>query len=255
MIVLLDTETHSVKNPRAIEVAFGTIESLEGINNMDMFYERCDPGVPIDISASAIHDIVDSDVKGMPTFKDGGLYDIIQGFNTPENYLVAHNAPFDIMVLKNEGIDIKMKVIDTLRCTKKLLMKTSCEEFNMQYLKYYLKLHEEDVPEQLKPFVGRAHGAAADVVTLFLLFRRLAARYSLEELRKITEENIIYDFVPMGKHKGKHIMDVVANNRGYANWVFKNMDDPDVVASFKYWTAALRNKNKEKEEEKNEPKK
>jgi DNA polymerase III epsilon subunit-like protein len=245
MILLVDTETTGMKNPRAVEVAIGVIKSLDKINEIELTTARFDPGVPIDTSASAVHDIVRKDIDGLSPFGNEPLGEMYKQANVEENYVIAHNAPYDLEVIKNEGIENKMKVIDTLRCAKRLLMDTPCEEYKLQYLKYYLKLNEEVIPEQIEKYSGKAHGAAADVVTLYLLFRRLASKYSLDELADMTKADIIYKVMPFGKHKGVPIPDILAKNRGYSSWVFREMEDRDVVASFKYYSKAASNKAKE----------
>ncbi len=242
MILLVDTETHSLESPRVIEAAIGVIH--DETDEVELHAERFNPGVPVSIKASAIHDIVDGDLAGLTPFKESLLGDMYVEANIPENYVVAHNAPFDLEAIKNEGIETKMSVIDTLRCCKHLLMDTACEEYNMQYLKYFLKLNEDPVPEALKKYLGKAHGAAADVVTLYLLFRRLASKHSLEALAALTQKTVIYNKMPFGKHKGKAIAEIIANNKGYVVWVRNNLDDRDIIASFNYHSKVASNRPK-----------
>lgn len=241
MIILLDTETNCLENPRVIEAALGVQDSD---NNIELYTERFNPGVPISTKASAIHDIVDNDIAGLPTFKDSKLGEMYMNLNTPENYMVAHNAPFDLQAINNEGIDTKMQVIDTLRCCKHILADTICEEYNLQYLKYYLKLNEDVVPESLQQYAGKAHGAAADVVTLYLLFKRMVSKYGLSHLIELSNKTIIYNKMPFGKYKGELILKIVNENRGYANWALKNIEDKDIQASFKYYVKVANNRGR-----------
>lgn len=236
MIILLDTETTGLDKPRIVDVSVGLIWDLDTINDVAITGQICKPPVPIDIKAMSVHNITNEMVDGCFPFEDTGIYQTIVEHNKPDNIFVAHNAKFDLEVLKNEGIDCVARVIDTYKCCKKFFMDLPDVELNLQYLKYYLKLYLEDVPETIEEYAGAAHGAAADVVTLFLLFRRMVAKHGVDELIKISETPLLYTNMPFGKHKGRNIQYLVLSDKGYTNWVFKNIADEDVQYSFKYWT-------------------
>lgn len=241
MIIVLDTETTGLEKPRVVEMAMGLIEDIASIDAMTVARGRFLPPVPIDVKAMSIHGITNEMVDGLDPFAGSPLYKSLEKLNTPDNVFVIHNAKFDLEVLRNEGIEPRARVVDTYKCCKKFFMEYPNVEMNLQFLKYYMKLYQEDVPEQIAKYAGAAHGAAADVVTLFLLFRRMVVKHTISELIEISANPVLYLKMPYGKHKGRPIQELIANDKGYTNWVYKNMEDEDILYSFKYWAKAAAN--------------
>ncbi|MDP3013037.1 MAG: 3'-5' exonuclease [Candidatus Subteraquimicrobiales bacterium] len=234
MIVILDTETTSLKDPRVVEAAIAIIPKHGDLNAVSMMSERYKPPVPIEIGAMATHGITEDDVENSPKFEEGEIIKWLNENNTEDNIMVIHNASFDLGVLKNEGVEIKMKIIDTLRCCKKIFMNMPNVEVNLQYLKYYLFLYREEKPPAIQEASADAHSAGGDVATLYLMFRRMVNRYGLDELVEMSSKPVFYEIMPFGKHKGKRISDMVQKEKGYVTWALKEMDDQDVLYTIKY---------------------
>ena len=235
MILIIDTETTGMDNPRVVEIAVAEIPDIGNMDDVTMMVQRVKPPVEIEIGAMATHNITDEMLEDCPEYANTDICDYLINANNPSTTVVIHNANYDLGVLKNEGLENNMMVIDTLKCCKVAFMGNHSVEMNLQYLKYLLKLHKEEVPQPLTAYSGTAHGAAADVVTLYLLFRRMLKRYSLEWMINTTANPILYEAMPFGKHKGVPIRELAAKDRGYALWVLKNIDDQDILYSFKYW--------------------
>jgi len=212
-IIILDTETTD-KDPdnRLVQLAYKNLETGE------IVVEYFKPHVPITFGAMAVHHITNEMVKDKPLFIDSEHYKKINQL-LPENILVAHNAPFDIQVLKNEGIEIGRN-IDTLRIARHLL---DSEQYSLQYLRYSLGLNVE----------GLAHDALGDVLVLESLFNHLKEEVkkqfelSTEEeiINKLLELNdmpVLLETMIFGKHKGKSFADVAQTDKSYLQWLYNS---------------------------------
>lgn len=241
MILILDTETTAVEKARVVEIAVGIIKDANNMDSISIIYDRFKPPEPITVKAMSVHGITNEQVENLGPFAESRIYNDLLDFNVEDNIVVAHNAKFDLGVLANEGIVNGMRVIDTYRCCKHIFKDRLDGELNLQYLKYYLGLYNEPIPDSIKEVANeKAHSAVGDVLTLYLMLRRMLAKYTLEDLLRMTREPILYNLMPFGKHKGKPIGEIVATERGYVNWAFKNIDDDDVLYTFKCATKGER---------------
>lgn len=212
-IIILDTETTDKDpNNRLVQLAY------KNLNTGEIVAEYFKPPVPITFGAMAVHHITNEMVENKSLFIDSEHYKKITEILT-ENILVAHNAPFDIQVLKNEGIQIGQN-IDTLRIARHLL---NSEQYSLQYLRYFLNLNVE----------GSAHDALGDVLVLESLFNYLKEetkkQFKLSEeeeiIHKLLELNdmpVLLETMIFGKHKGKAFADVAQIDKSYLQWLYNS---------------------------------
>ena len=127
------------------------------------FCELYKPPIKIPPEASAVHHITNKMVADLPTFAESGDKEKIKKlFEDENNLLVAHNAIFDLAMIKKEGI-LPKQFICTLRIARYLDPEGKIERYNLQYLRYLLELEVE----------ATAHDALGDVLVLEKLFERL----------------------------------------------------------------------------------
>lgn len=114
--VAFDTETTglSVQNDEIVQI--GAVRILGGrIVQGELIDTYVDPGRPIPPASTRIHGVTDADVAGAPDIGDAGraLHDFAR-----DAVLVAHNAPFDIGLLRKSrsrtGADWTHPVLDTV---------------------------------------------------------------------------------------------------------------------------------------------
>ena len=165
-------------------------------------------------------------VADKPTFKESTDQPKIKKlFEDEDSVVVAHNAPFDLVMIKKEGIEPK-KFICTLRLARHLDPEEKIEKYNLQYLRYYLDLDVE----------AQAHDAMGDVLVLEKLFERLKKKMEEEiaptpEGVGVTTENVVKKMIEIsshpsllhtfkfGKYNGKRIEEVMQTDRGYLQWL------------------------------------
>jgi len=135
-------------------------------------------------------------------------------------------------MLEKEGFKNQMQLIDTLRCAKHLYPES--EYHRLQYFRYSLELYKEEEAEAQKlGVVIKAHDAIGDVLILKLFMSALTKKVKeiypndnpMQKLVELTKEPV-YMNKPLrfGKNKGKTIEDLVISDRGYIDWMRKNMD-------------------------------
>lgn len=209
-IIILDTETTGLEEEaRLVQLAY---KNLSTGDEVDEYFK---PPVPISYGAMAVHHITEEMVAENPAFEgspqQAALIEALK-----DSVLVAHNAPFDINILNNEGVEVE-KYIDTLKVSMHLL---DSEQYSMQYLRYSLKLNVD----------AKAHDASGDIAVLEVLFDYLKAKvkekFSLEsddeifqKMIDLTQEPVLLKVFWFGKHFGKTFEEVVEMDRGYLEWL------------------------------------
>jgi DNA polymerase III epsilon subunit-like protein len=207
MFIFIDTETTgNGLADRICQIAFKT-EGGDAVN------ELFNPGMPITIDAMTVHHITNEMVRDKPAFRDSDTWKKLRDLVVPNtNIMVAHNAAFDVDMLRKEGIETK-NVICSLKLARYLDKDGVIPKYGLQYLRYYLSLNVDAVP----------HTALGDILVLEALFNRIHAK-ALEEFRddavfkmiEVSKNPVLYRRMPFGKHKGLKMEEVPVD---YLRWL------------------------------------
>ncbi len=221
-LIFFDTETTgNEEKDFLIQIAYKTDgETFNGLYK---------PETKIPPEASAVHHITNKMVEEKPSFKESGDQEKIKAlFEDENNVVVAHNATFDLMIIKKEDI-VPKKFICTLRIARALDPEGKIERYNLQYLRYLLELEVE----------ATAHDALGDVLVLEKLFERL--KNKIIETEKVDENTAVEKMIEIsshpslllsfgfGKHNGKKIEEVLKTDRGYLEWLLAQKLESDQV--------------------------
>ncbi|APW65037.1 MULTISPECIES: 3'-5' exonuclease [Arcobacteraceae] len=235
--IIFDTETTGFyEEDRIIEVGAMIIDD----NDVQILDELCSTDVPIKMEATLIHKISQEMIKDKCKFTQTKFYKRLLELNNEQNYLIAHNMPFDLGMLEKEGFVNKFRIIDTLRVAKHLLVEG--KSIALPYLRYSLKLYEEEEKEALKyGVVMKEHTAIGDVLVTKLLFSKLQIltkekfpnENAIEKMLEFTKTPILQKNFKYGKYKGKKISDIYNNDIEYINWLKNNIElDMDIKYTF-----------------------
>jgi DNA polymerase-3 subunit epsilon/exodeoxyribonuclease X len=192
-------------------------------------------------------------VEGKPLFKESDFFKHLNELNNEDNYLIAHNLDFDLGMLKKEGFDNKMQLIDTLQCAKHVF--EIGDEVNgykvpnhkLQTFRYMMLSQEHEDEEAKKYGVEiKAHDAIGDVVILKLFLRELAKKvmqkYGLKNYIEIMNKMVELTnlpakvkFMPYGQYKGKELLEIEGmkepnkwgkpTGSSYIDWVHKDQKE------------------------------
>lgn len=195
----------------------------------DSFVELYKPEIKIPPEASAIHHITNKMVSDRPSFKESSdLIKIKKLFEDKNSVVVAHNAPFDLMIINKEDIT-PSKFICTLRVARHLDPEGKIERYNLQYLRYLLEIEIN----------ATAHDALGDVLVLEKLFERL--KNKMTEAENLNDNEAIAKMIEIsshpsllrtfnfGKHTGKKIEEVLQTDRGYLSWLLAQKLESDQI--------------------------
>lgn len=163
---VFDTETTGLDpqtGARVLELAVVRIDA-EG-NEIDAWSTLCHPGDGVELGATEIHGITADMLAGAPRFADvvGNFVETVRG-----SILMAHNAPFDLAMLRNEFrlaglVWPEHQVGDTLVAARKLI--PGLRSYKLTALAEHLGIR----------FEGEAHTALADTRVAAHLATRLLA--------------------------------------------------------------------------------
>ncbi len=236
-LIFLDTETTGVEEKDFLcQLAYKMDDKI--------FCELFKPEIKISIEASSVTHISNKMVADKPSFKESLFYKEIKDLlEDKENIMVAHNAKFDIGMIKKEGI-IPANTICTLRVARALDKEHKIPQHKLQYLRYYLDIEIE----------AQAHDALGDVMVLEKLFARLLEAIKKEkncnneeavkEMIEISSKPSLMHSFSFGKHVGKTVAEVASSDRGYLEWFLNqketsNPDDEDWIYTLKYHLGKL----------------
>jgi DNA polymerase-3 subunit epsilon len=230
-IIFFDLETTgiNVASDRIVEISYLKIDLVGNEQSKTL---RVNPEMHIPEKSSEIHRIRDEDVKDSPTFNEVAR-SVAKDFEGCD--LAGYNSVrFDIPLLAEEflraGVDIDLK-------RRKFV--------DVQVI--FMKMEPRTLAAASKFFLGReledAHSASSDAKATYEVLQAQLDRYSnLEnDIGKLAEFSahtrnvdfagrIVYneedvEVFNFGKHKGKAVTEVLAQDPGYYSWMM-NGDFP-----------------------------
>jgi len=244
-IIFLDTETtgNEPEKDFMCQLAFKT-HPAENSEVSETFCELFKPSIPIPPEASAVTHITNKMVADKKSFQESDNYDAIKLLLENQDFvMVAHNAKFDVAIIKKEGI-IPANVICTLRVARALDTKNVIPQYKLQYLRYYLDIEIE----------AQAHDALGDVLVLEKLYERLLEKvkkeYNLDEggsigkMIEISSKPSLMSSFPFGKYNGKTVEEVRNIDSGYLEWMLAQKEqnpenEEDWIYTLKHYLGKL----------------
>jgi len=214
-MLFLDTETTgNEEKDRICQVAY----FIDG-KKVNELYK---PTIPISIDSMSVHHITEKMVADKPAFKGSTEYkELEQLFKDKKVVFVAHNAKFDALMLRSEGLDVGSRIIDTMKIARYLDPEGKIKSYRMQYLRYLLGIEID----------ATAHDAFGDVLVLEQLFWRLLKKImetenisedtAIEQMIDISSKPLLLKYFMFGKYKNGTIEDIAKTDRGYLEWLLK----------------------------------
>jgi len=187
------------------------------------------PPIKIPPEASAVHHISNKMVEDKQAFKESvDSSKIKKLFEDKDSIVVAHNAPFDLMIIKKEDI-VPANFICTLRLARALDPEDKIEKYNLQYLRYLLDIDVDAI----------AHDAMGDVLILEKLYERLKNKImeedgmseneAIQKMIEISSHPTLFKSIKFGKYNGKKIDEILAVDRGYLEWLLRQKLEGDQI--------------------------
>lgn len=215
--IFLDTETTGIeKEDRLCQIAFKAGDYI--VN--ELFKPPDNRKISLD--AMSVHHITNEMVDDKELFKESGTRkELIKLLEDNDSIMVAHNAEFDIEMLKKEEV-YPGKFICTLKLARYLDREGILEKYNLQYLRYYYNISIN----------ANAHDAFGDILVLEAIFEKyykeMVGEYGYNAINKmieISKNPIQIKRMPFGKYKGKKIEEIP---KDYLSWLSSTDIDSDM---------------------------
>jgi DNA polymerase-3 subunit epsilon len=227
-LVVFDTETTGTnsRSDRIIEIA---CLKIHPDGRREDWVRRCQPGVPIPPTSTAIHGIADADVANAPRFRDVApeLAAFLDGCD-----LAGYNiAGFDLPVLRAEFLraGVPFEVADRRLVDAQRIFFSREPRHLSAAARFYCQTDHEG-----------AHGALADAEMTLRVFAGQLLRYaelprSVADLHDMFCAGIDQDLDPegrfrlvngeptvnFGKNRGRRLRDISREEPGFLKWILK----------------------------------
>lgn len=231
-LLFLDTETtgNDLKTDRLCQVCFKIPSGI--------YCEYFKPPIPISVKSMSITHITNKMISDKPVFAGSKMSKTLKSL-LAKYILIAHNAKFDIEMLKAEGLEVPQSIC-TLRVARYLDQQNVIPEYNLQYLRYYLELEVE----------ANAHDATSDVLVLEAIFNRLYQKMLtlhsthdlvINKMIEISAHPSLFHKFNFGKYKDKTVAEVAIADKEYLLWLLNqkllnNQDDEDWIFTLQHYT-------------------
>lgn len=213
-MIFLDTETTGTdQEDRLCQLAYRAEDA-----DVNEYFK---PPVRIKCRAMAINHITEEMVANKPVFKGSQTrLDLIERLKT--DIMVAHNAGFDVRMLKKEDVDCP-KTICTQKVACFLDPEGKLQSYSEQYLRYKLDLKID----------ATAHDAWGDILVLEQIFDRFKKKLSIDEMLELSSKPTLLPRIKFGKHRGELFKDLP---KGYLKWLSEQPDmDTNVSFTANHW--------------------
>jgi exodeoxyribonuclease X len=233
-LIFLDTETTGIQNSDdcIIQLAY----KQPGLEAVNLFFK---PLRPVCFEAMAVHNITNEMLEDKTYLGEHPVKQEL-GELLKQNYLVAHNADFDIGALMKEGI-FPRRFICTLKVARRYLETDingqDLSGYSIQYLRYALGINDDS-------FI--AHDALSDILLLERLFYYLYDKVAeilgtqdcdaiLEHMYEISSQPSLLKKIKFGKFSGQSFEAIAKQDIGYLEWLISKPDiDPDLRFTLDY---------------------
>ncbi len=234
----LETTGINITHDRIVEIS---ILKINPNGSEEKLTQLVNPGIPIPIESSLIHGLYDEDVKDAPHFKDIArkLARFLEGCDLAGFNILKFDIPMLVEEFLRAGIDFdisKKKLIDA----QKIFHLMEKRNLSAAY-KFYCKKDLEN-----------AHSAEVDTLATYEIFKKQIELYEgmeaqdmkgnklgvikndMEAIHKITHHKMVdlagrivfndkgEEVFNFGKHKGKRVLDVLAREPMYYDWIQKS---------------------------------
>ncbi|HEY1041603.1 MAG TPA: exonuclease domain-containing protein [Candidatus Paceibacterota bacterium] len=217
-LIIFDTETTgNTSSDFLCQLAYKAV----GEQEITIIYAKPPKAIPFE--AMATHHITEKRVANEPAFQENPQYaDVKALFENPNTIAIAHNAPFDVAILKNDKINVAT-MLDTCKVAAHTKKYHNAERNGLQYLRYFFDI---DIPlSEALP-----HSAEGDVLVLEKIFIKLrdiimqhenkSEEEALAEMLRLSTAPLMIETITFGKYKGRKVLDIAVEDKRYLQWLY-----------------------------------
>ncbi len=226
-----------LENDRIIQLAFIRQDKTDITASSDL----CFTDLKMSYAAMGVHHITPEMIKDEFWPYETDTFMALEKENDESNYFITHGNELDLAMLANEELEIKMKCIDTDKCSRHLLK--DAENYKLQTLRYQYGLYKQEKQKAEELGIGeiRAHDALSDVLWHYLLFEFLLEKVDgdADKLVHLTETPVLLEKITFGKYKNKNLTfeELFATDPNDFVWMYNHIarDWSDLEHTVEHW--------------------
>ncbi len=224
-----------LKNDRIIQLAFLKVKH----NEVTAFDDLCYTDIEMNDTVVAIHNITNAmlEDKYWP-YETDGFMELEEG-NVESNFFVSHGNELDVAMLNNEELNLKMRCIDTDKCSRHLLKDATSYKLNDLISQFGLNTETEKIAKNIGLNDIKAHDALSDALWHYVLFKFLMGKVEddIERLLTLTTTPMMLEKISFGKHKNKSFEEVMFQDPLDMVWMYVNVakDWIDLDHTLTHW--------------------
>ena len=224
-----------LKNDRIIQLALLKVKQ----NEITAFDDLCYTDIEMNDTVIAIHNITNAmlEDKYWP-YETDGFVELEEG-NLETNFFVSHGNELDVAMLNNEELDLKMRCIDTDKCSRHLLKDATSYKLYELITQYGLEVKAENIAKEIGLNDIKAHDALSDALWHYVLYNFLVKKVEgdIEMLVTLTTTPMMLEKISFGKHKNKSFEEVMLQDPLDMVWMYVNVskDWMDLEYTLTHW--------------------
>ena len=235
----VDIESTGIDLERDRIIQIALIEDRDG--ETKVFNDLCYTDLKMSYEAMGIHHITPDMLEDKYWPYETDAFMELEKNNSPENYFVSHGNELDLAMLKNEELDLKMKLVDTDICSRHLLK--DAEGYKLQTLRYQYGLYkrEKEFAKKLGIEELNPNDALSDAVWCYMLTEFLLEKVDgdMQKLVELTKTPVLLEKVTFGKYRneGYTFEELFKIEPGYFVWLYNRLarEWPDLEYTVEHW--------------------
>ncbi|XOV94545.1 MAG: exonuclease domain-containing protein [Bacteroidota bacterium] len=238
-LVIFDLEATGTKisEDRIVEIA---LIKLMPDGSKEEKSRRINPTIPIPIEASLIHGIYDEDIKDEPTFKQIGksLSDFLQGCDLAGFNILKYDVPLLVEEFLRANIEFDIddrKLIDAQKIFHLMEKRNLTAAYRFYCNKDLVNAHSAaaDTEATYEVLISQIEKYEGQDVTDLMGNKLGTIKNDVQELHELTNNKMVdlagriifneegSEIFNFGKHKGKLVSKVLADEPSFYDWMMK----------------------------------
>lgn len=224
-----------LKNDRIIQLAVLKIEN----ETIEAYDDLCYTDIEMNDEVINVHNITNEmlEDKFWP-YETDAFIELEKG-NIASNYFISHGNQLDVQMLENEELILKMKCIDTDKCSRSLLKDAKSYQLEDLLVQYGLVERSEILARKIGLSNIKAHDALSDALWHHILFELLLEKVSgdVTKLVVMTETPMLLEKITFGKYKNKSFEELMLSDPLDMVWMYVNIakDWEDLDFTLTHW--------------------
>jgi len=233
----VDIESTGVdlKNDRIIQLALLKVQD----EKIETYDDLCYTDIEMNDEVINIHNITNEMLEDKYWPYETDAFIELENGNVSDNCFISHGNQLDVQMLENEELMLKMKCIDTDKCSRSLLKEAKSYKLEDLITQYSLMEHAERVARKIGLTELKAHDALSDALWHYVLFELLLGKVSgsIETLVEMTETPMLLEKITFGKYKNKSFEEVMLKDPLDLVWMYVNVakDWEDLDFTLTHW--------------------